>query len=50
MIGKPPNRLMTLKLATGAMDDPEMKFGMIKKTARLGIFDFWAFPKNNALL
>jgi len=36
-------RLKELKLAIQGMDDPEMDFGMIKKTARLGVFDFRAF-------
>lgn len=36
-------RLKDLKLAIQGMDDPEMDFGMIKKAARLGVFDFRAF-------
>lgn len=37
------NRLKTLKLAIHGMDDPETDFGIIKKIARLGVFDFRAF-------
>lgn len=37
------NRLKELKKAIQDMDDPETDFGIIKKTARLGIFDFRAF-------
>jgi len=37
------NRLKTLKLASQAMDDPETDFGIIRKTARLGVLDFRAF-------
>lgn len=36
-------RLIELKIAIRDMDDPETDFGIIKKTARLGIFDFRAF-------
>jgi hypothetical protein len=36
-------RLKDLKLAIQGMDDPEIDFGMISKTARLGVFDFRAF-------
>ena len=38
--GKP---LQELKLAIQGLDDPETDFGMITKTARLGVFDFRAF-------
>lgn len=37
------NRLKDLKLAIQGMDDPEIDFGIISKTARLGVFDFRAF-------
>jgi len=37
------NRLKELKLAIREVDDPETDFGMITKTARLGVFDFRAF-------
>lgn len=37
------NRLKTLKLAMQRLDDHETDFGMIGKTARLGVFDFRAF-------
>lgn len=37
------NRLKTLKLAIQGIDDPETDFGIIKKTARLGVFSFRAF-------
>jgi hypothetical protein len=40
IVGK---RLKELKLAIEGADDPEMDFGIIKKTARLGVFDFRAF-------
>jgi hypothetical protein len=40
IVGK---RLKELKLAIEGVDDPEMDFGIIKKTARLGVFDFRAF-------
>jgi len=36
-------RLKELKLAIKGMDDPEIDFGIISKTARLGVFDFRAF-------
>jgi hypothetical protein len=36
-------RLKNLKLAIQGMDDPETDFGIIAKTARLGVFDFRAF-------
>lgn len=36
-------RLKELKLAIQGMDDPEIDFGIISKTARLGVFDFKAF-------
>lgn len=36
-------RLKDLKLSIQHMDDPETDFGIIKKTARLGVFDFRAF-------
>ncbi len=36
-------RLKNLKLAIHSMDDPEVGFGIIEKTARLGAFDFRAF-------
>lgn len=36
-------RLKDLKLAIQGMDDPEIDFGIISKTARLGVFDFRAF-------
>jgi hypothetical protein len=37
------NRLKSLKLAIQEMDDPETDFGIIAKTARLGVLDFRAF-------
>jgi len=37
------NRLKTLKLAIQGLDHPETDFGMIGKTARLGVLDFRAF-------
>jgi hypothetical protein len=37
------NRLKALKLAITALDDPETDFGIISKTARLGVLDFRAF-------
>jgi len=37
------NRLKTLKLAIQGQDHPETDFGMIGKTARLGVLDFRAF-------
>lgn len=37
------NRLKALKLAIGGLNDPETNFGMIEKTARLGVLDFRAF-------
>jgi hypothetical protein len=37
------NRLKSLKLAIRGMDDPETDFGIIDKTARLGVLDFRAF-------
>jgi hypothetical protein len=37
------NRLKSLKLAIREMDHPETDFGMIGKTARLGVLDFRAF-------
>lgn len=37
------NRLRSLKLAIQGMDDPETDFGIIAKTARLGVLDFRAF-------
>jgi hypothetical protein len=37
------NRLKDLKLRISENDDPEVDFGMMAKTARLGIFDFRAF-------
>ena len=37
------NRLKTLKLAIQELDHPETDFGMIGKTARLGVLDFRAF-------
>jgi hypothetical protein len=37
------NRLKTLKLAIQGQDDPETDFGIILKTARLGVLDFRAF-------
>ena len=40
VVGK---RLKELKLAIEGMDDRETDFAMIKKTARLGVFDFRAF-------
>lgn len=40
IVGK---RLKELKLAIEGVNDPEMDFGIIKKTARLGVFDFRAF-------
>lgn len=36
-------RLKDLKLSIQGMDDPEIDFGIISKTARLGVFDFRAF-------
>ncbi len=40
VVGK---RLKELKLAIEGLDDRETDFAMIKKTARLGVFDFRAF-------
>ena len=37
------NRLKSLKLAIQGLDDPETDFGIIAKTARLGVLDFRAF-------
>jgi hypothetical protein len=37
------NRLRELKLAVDALHHPETDFGIIAKTARLGVFDFRAF-------
>ena len=37
------NRLKVLKLAMHGVDDPETDFGIIAKTARLGVLDFRAF-------
>ena len=37
------NRLKALKLAIKAMDVPETDYGIIGKTARLGVLDFRAF-------
>ncbi|MCX6883713.1 MAG: DNA-binding protein [Verrucomicrobia bacterium] len=37
------NRLISLKLAIQGLDDPETDFGMIARTARLGVLDFRAF-------
>ena len=37
------NRLKELKLAIEGLDDPETDFGIIQKTALLGVLDFRAF-------
>ena len=37
------NRLISLKLAIQGLDDPETDFGMIARTARLGVLDFLVF-------
>lgn len=36
-------RLQDIKLAISALDDTEIDFGIIKKTARLVVFDFCSF-------